>query len=113
MIAPAKTGKERSSRIAVIRIDQTNKGILSIEILVLCILRMVEIKLIAPRIEDIPAIWREKIVKSTEGPLWNEIDARGGYTVQPVPDPSLIKLLKINREMEGGKSQNLMLFKRG
>jgi hypothetical protein len=29
----------------------------------------IEIKLIAPKIEDIPAIWREKIVKSMEGPL--------------------------------------------
>jgi len=26
-------------------------------------------KLIAPRMEDIPAMWREKIVKSTERPL--------------------------------------------
>jgi hypothetical protein len=29
----------------------------------------VEIKLIAPKIEDIPAMCKEKIVKSMEGPL--------------------------------------------
>jgi len=30
---------------------------------------IVEMKLIAPRIEDIPAICREKITRSTDGPL--------------------------------------------
>jgi len=29
VIAPARTGRERRRRIAVIRIDQTNNGILS------------------------------------------------------------------------------------
>ena len=64
--------------MAVIRIDQTNNGILSKDINLWCIFKIVEIKLIAPRIEDIPAIWREKIVKSTEGPLWNIWDVKGG-----------------------------------
>lgn len=32
------------------------------------ILMMVVIKLIAPKIEEIPARWREKIVRSTEAP---------------------------------------------
>ena len=31
-------------------------------------LMMVVMKLIAPRIEEIPARWREKITKSTEAP---------------------------------------------
>jgi len=44
----------------------------------LCIFIIVEIKLIAPIIEDIPAIWREKIVRSIEGPLWKVFDDRGG-----------------------------------
>jgi hypothetical protein len=35
---------------------QTNRGILSNETFLWCILRIVEIKLIAPKIEDIPAI---------------------------------------------------------
>lgn len=78
MIAPANTGRERSNRIAVIRIDQTNRGILSRVIFLWCIFKIVEIKLIAPRMDDIPAIWREKIERSTEGPLWKILDAKGG-----------------------------------
>ena len=77
VIAPARTGRDKSSRIVVMRIDQTKRGILSRDIDFRCIFKIVEIKLIAPRIEDIPAIWREKIVRSTEGPLWNMWDVRG------------------------------------
>lgn len=39
---------------------------------------MVVIKLIAPKIDDTPAKWREKMVKSTEGPAWARLPARGG-----------------------------------
>lgn len=39
---------------------------------------MVVIKLIAPRIEEIPARWSEKMVKSTEAPGWEKFPARGG-----------------------------------
>lgn len=39
---------------------------------------MVVIKLIAPRIEEIPARCREKIVKSTEAPAWARFPERGG-----------------------------------
>lgn len=39
---------------------------------------IVVIKLIAPRMEEIPARWREKIVKSTEGPACAKLPARGG-----------------------------------
>lgn len=39
---------------------------------------IVVIKLIAPRIEEIPAKWREKIVRSTEAPAWARLPARGG-----------------------------------
>lgn len=39
---------------------------------------MVVIKLIAPKIEDTPAKWREKMVKSTEGPAWARLPASGG-----------------------------------
>jgi len=34
------------------------------------ILIIVEIKLIAPKIEEIPAMCKEKMVRSTLGPLW-------------------------------------------
>lgn len=39
---------------------------------------IVVIKLIAPKIEEIPARWREKIVKSTEAPGWEKFPAKGG-----------------------------------
>jgi hypothetical protein len=42
--------------MAVIIIDQVNREILSIVKLELCIFKIVEIKLIAPKIDDIPAI---------------------------------------------------------
>jgi hypothetical protein len=35
-------------------------------------------KLIAPRIEEAPAIWREKIAISTDAPAWEMFLARGG-----------------------------------
>lgn len=58
--------------------DQTNKGIRSKEIPYARILIVVVIKLIAPRIEEIPAKWREKIAKSTEAPAWAILEERGG-----------------------------------
>jgi hypothetical protein len=70
VIAPAKTGRERSNKIAVIKTDHTNRGIFSNLIDGVRILKMVEIKFTAPKIEEAPAIWREKIVKSTAGPEW-------------------------------------------
>lgn len=70
VIAPASTGRESKRRIAVIRTDHTKRGICSIVIEGLRIFRIVEIKLIAPRIEETPARCREKIARSTAGPLW-------------------------------------------
>ena len=55
MIAPARTGKDSSNKIAVINTDQTNKGMRSIYIDPTRILIIVEIKLIAPRIDLAPA----------------------------------------------------------
>jgi hypothetical protein len=68
-MAPANTGKARSKRTAVIRTDQTNKGILSSIIEEVRIFRIVEIKFVAPKIEETPAKCSEKIVRSTAGPL--------------------------------------------
>lgn len=113
VIPPASTGKESSRRIAVIKTDHTNSGMFSILIAGERILIIVEMKLIAPRIEETPAIWREKIVKSTLGPLWAKYCDSGGYTVQPVPAPcSLIVPLVISMN-DGGNSQKLKLFIRG
>lgn len=69
-MAPAKTGRDKSKRIAVIKTDQTNNGIWSILIPKDRILITVVIKLTAPRMEDTPARWREKIPRSTEAPAW-------------------------------------------
>jgi hypothetical protein len=71
VIAPAKTGKERRSKTAVIRTDHTNKDIESKEREDDRMLIIVVIKLIAPRIEEVPARCREKIVKSIDTPPWN------------------------------------------
>lgn len=68
VIAPARTGRERSNNTAVIRTDQTNRGIRSKVIPFDRILIIVVIKFTAPRIDEIPAKCREKIAKSTEDP---------------------------------------------
>ena len=67
---PANTGRDRRRRIVVSIIDQVNRGIRSYSMPSGRMLCAVEIKLIDARIEDAPAKWREKMAKSTEGPLW-------------------------------------------
>lgn len=76
-------------------------------------LRIVVMKLIAPKIDEIPARCREKIVKSTDAPACARFPARGGYTVQPVPAPASTAEEARRRRREGGRSQKLMLFIRG
>jgi hypothetical protein len=44
-------------------------------------------KFIAPKSEEIPAICKLKIVRSTAAPGWASIPANGGYKVHPVPQP--------------------------
>ncbi len=78
MIAPANTGKDESKRMAVIKTVNTNKGIWFILIPKDRMLITVVIKLTAPRIEDTPARWREKIPRSTDAPAWAIAAARGG-----------------------------------
>jgi len=53
----------------VITTDHTNSGIRSAEHPLGRIFRAVVMKLIEPKIEEIPAKCREKIARSTEGPL--------------------------------------------
>lgn len=55
VIAPAKTGRERRRRIAVIFTAHTNSGIRSSRSPFHRILMIVVIKFKAPRIEDTPA----------------------------------------------------------
>jgi len=78
VIAPARTGSERSNRIIVNRIDQINNGIRSNSMPLDRIFIIVEIKLIALKIDDISARCREKIAKSTDGPLCAMLLAKGG-----------------------------------
>ena len=70
VIAPAKTGRERRSKMAVITTDQAYEDIFSILIPGVRIFITVEMKLIAPKMEEIPAKWSLMMAKSTEAPLW-------------------------------------------
>lgn len=88
VIAAASTGRARRSMMAVINTDQTNSGMLNIGIDFGFMLMHVVIKLIAPRMEEAPARWREKIAKSTDGPECTRFPDSGGYTVHPVPAPA-------------------------
>ena len=68
VIAPASTGSDSSSRNVVTRIDQTKSGILCSVMPGARMLKIVVMKLIAPRIEEAPAMWSEKIARSIAGP---------------------------------------------
>lgn len=113
VIAPANTGKDRSNKTAVIITDHTNNGICSSGWFFVRMFKIVVIKLIAPKIEEIPAICKEKIVKSTAVVPWNSCLESGGYTVHPVPAPISVNDEIRRREREGGRSQKLILFIRG
>jgi len=78
VIAPARTGRDRSSRIAVSITAHTNKGIRSNDIPIDRMLIIVVIKLIAPRIDEIPAKWSLKMARSTDAPLCAILDDNGG-----------------------------------
>lgn len=109
----ARTGSDRSNKTAVMRTDHTNRGVWYCERAGGFMLMAVVMKLIAPRIEDTPARWREKMARSTEAPAWAKLPAKGGYTVQPVPAPaSTVEEARRSRN-DGGNSQKLMLFMRG
>ena len=53
------------------------------------------------------------MAKSTEGPAWARFLDSGGYTVHPVPAPFSTAAEEIKSIREGGRSQNLILFRRG
>lgn len=107
VMAPAKTGIDNSSKMAVNSTLQTKRGYFEVTL----ILRIVVMKLIDPKILLIPAICREKIPRSTDMPC--PTLERGGYIVQPVPTPLSTTLELNNIKSEGGSNQKLKLFKRG
>lgn len=113
VIAPASTGRDSKSSTTVMITAHTNKGIRSSRIPFHRMLIIVVMKLIAPRIDETPARCSEKMARSTEGPEWARFLARGGYTVHPVPAPFSTAAEDTSRIKEGGRSQNLMLFRRG
>jgi hypothetical protein len=76
--AAANTGREKASKKDVIKTDQINRGTLDHLIPRGFIFITVTIKLIEPRIEETPAIWRLKIPKSTAEPEWKIPLERGG-----------------------------------
>lgn len=78
VIAPANTGNDSSSKIAVINIAQTNNGSLCKLIPFVLIFKTVVMKLIAPNREEIPAKCKLKIAKSTEAPECDWIPDKGG-----------------------------------
>ena len=117
VMAPASTGSDSSSRNTVTRIDQTNSGILCSVMPGARMLKIVVMKLMAPRIDEAPARWIDRMAKSTAGPGWPEVDS-GAYSVQPVPAPMVpgspsTKVEMSSSAKEAGSSQNEMLFMRG
>lgn len=113
VIPPARTGRESRSRIVVKTTAHTNRGIRSGVIPLGRIFRTVVMKLIEPKIEETPARCKEKIARSTDGPLWEILADKGGYTVHPVPAPCSTAAEETSRSKEAGSSQNLILFIRG
>jgi hypothetical protein len=113
VIAPANTGNDNLNNTAVILTAQQNNGNRCMVIPGARMFTMVVMKLIAPKIDDVPAKCNEKMAKSTDGPLWASTDDNGGYTVQPVPAPASTndEVTLINND--GGINQNEMLFNRG
>ncbi len=75
VMAPASTGSDNSSRNTVTSCDHTNSGILCSVMPGARMLKMVVMKLMAPRIDEAPARCSERIAKSTAGPLWPVVDS--------------------------------------
>jgi hypothetical protein len=86
VMAPARTGNDSKSRNTVTNTAQTNSGMRCRVMPGARMLKIVVIKLIAPRIDDAPAKWRERMAKSTAMPEWPVVES-GGYMVQPPPTP--------------------------
>jgi hypothetical protein len=68
VIAPARTGRDKRSKTAVIKTDQQNNGSRCKVPPRNFMFNIVVIKFIAPAIEEIPAKCRLNIARSTEPP---------------------------------------------
>jgi hypothetical protein len=69
------------------------------------ILKIVQIKLIEPKILLAPAKCKEKIAKSTQFPGCPKLEDKGGYTVHPVPAPDSIIVEETIKIIAPGRSQ--------
>lgn len=71
---------------------------------------VVTIKLIAPSKLLIVVKCNAKIARSTDADECAPIEAKGGYTVHPVPAPLSINTDAMTHTSAGGKHQKLILF---
>jgi hypothetical protein len=78
VMAPASTGSDSSSRKAVISTDQANSGMRCRVMPGARMLKIVVMKLMAPRIDEAPARWRARITRSIDCPVWPVVDEHGG-----------------------------------
>lgn len=113
VIPPANTGNANNNKIAVIKTDQINNGILCKFIIDILRFKIVTIKFIAPSIDEIPARCKLNIAKSIDGPEWANALDNGGYKVQPVPAPFSTNIELNNKINEGTKSQKETLLSLG
>jgi hypothetical protein len=113
VIPPARTGNVNNNNTAVTTIDQPNRANLCNLIPGLLILSTVVIKFIAPNKLLIPDKCKENIIRSILGPLCACTPLKGGYNVQPAPDPFSIRLENKNNNKAGGNNQKLILFNLG
>ena len=86
VIAPAKTGKDRSIRKAVTTIDQGKRGVLCNVIPGARIFKNVVIIFIALSIDEAPDKCIAKIARSIDIPC-SDVD-KGAYNTHPTPDPN-------------------------
>lgn len=113
VIAPARTGNARRSIITVMKTAHRNRGSRSIWNPFPRMFIIVVMKFRAPRIDLAPAKCNEKIARSTDGPAWAIGPASGGYTVHPAPTPFSTAAEATRSVRAGGRSQNLILLRRG
>ena len=117
MIAPASTGSDSSSRNAVTSIDHTNSGILCSVMPGARMLKIVVMKLIAPRIDDgAGEVQRRRApcpcrrARMLVGRVRTAADRASSRCRRPSPDE---QAEPISSENAGTSSQKLMLFRRG
>jgi len=112
-MAAANTGKDNKSKTVVTNIVQQNKDIENILHLFTFMLNRVVIKFKDLKILDTLAKCKEKIAQSKAALECAKFLDKGGYTVHLVLTLlSIIELIK-RKNRAGGKSQKLMLLRRG